>query len=98
MILQAGIYDLVGYVVYEIDGGLYKNVFHNGSIDVLENGGFVKGETIFLCSLGLGILGLLGMWAYSQAQNFLKVLVSFLRQVVTLWTKTVSDNYTLNLI
>ncbi|XP_024376631.2 translocon-associated protein subunit alpha isoform X2 [Physcomitrium patens] len=71
-LLQAGIYDLVGYVVYEIDGGLYKNVFHNGSIDVLENGGFVKGETIFLCSLGLGILGLLGMWAYSQAQNFLK--------------------------
>lgn len=54
----------MGYVVYEIDGGFYKNVFYNGFIDVLENGGFVKGEIIFFCSLGLGILGFFGMWVY----------------------------------
>jgi hypothetical protein len=62
--------------VYELDGKVYRNVFHNGTIDVVEGGSFVKGETIFLSSLGLGLLGLLGMWAYSKVQEFIKVLVT----------------------
>ncbi|KAG0595551.1 hypothetical protein M758_UG176300 [Ceratodon purpureus] len=70
--LQPGIYDLVGHVVYEMDGKVYRNVFHNGTIDVVEGGMFVKGETIFLSSLGLGFLGLLGMWAYAKVQEFIK--------------------------
>lgn len=74
--LQPGSYDLVGHVVYELDGKVYRNVFHNGTIDVVEGGSFVKGETIFLSSLGLGLLGLLGMWAYSKVQEFIKVMVT----------------------
>ncbi|KAG0572976.1 hypothetical protein KC19_VG138200, partial [Ceratodon purpureus] len=70
--LQPGSYDLVGHVVYEMDGKVYRNVFHNGTIDVVEGGMFVKGETIFLSSLGLGLLGLVGMWAYTKVQEFIK--------------------------
>ena len=62
--------------MYELDGKAYRNVFHNGTIDVVEGGSFIKGETIFLSTLGLGLLGLLGMWAYSKVQEFIKVLVS----------------------
>jgi translocon-associated protein subunit alpha len=70
--LQPGRYDLVGHVVYEMDGNVYRNVFHNGTIDVVEGGSFVKGETIFLSSLGLGLLGLIGMWIHSKVQEFIK--------------------------
>jgi translocon-associated protein subunit alpha len=73
VVVQPGSYDLVGQVVYEVDGKAHKNVFHNGTIDVVEAGFFVKGETIFLLTLGLGLLGLLGMWAYSKVQEFIKV-------------------------
>lgn len=72
--MQPGSYDLVGHVVYEVDGKVHKNVFHNGTIDVVEAGFFLKGETIFLSTLGLGLLGFLGMWAYSKVQEFIKVV------------------------
>jgi len=73
VIVQPGNYDFVGHVVYEVEGKAHRNVFHNGTIDVVEAGFFVKGETVFLLTLGLGLLGLLGMWAYSKVQEFIKV-------------------------
>lgn len=50
--------------MYEVDGKVYKNVFYNGMIDVVEVGFFLKGEIIFLLILGLGLLGFFGMWVY----------------------------------
>lgn len=73
VVVQPGAYDLVGHVVYEVDGKAHRSVFHNGTIDVAEAGFFVKGETIFLSLFGLGLLGLLGMWAYSKVQELIKV-------------------------
>lgn len=71
--LQPGSYDLVGHVVYEVDGKAHRSVFHNGTIDVAEAGYLPKGETIFLSLFGLGFLGLLGMWTYSKVQESIKV-------------------------
>lgn len=70
--LQPGTFDLVGSVFYELDNQLYKSVFYNGTVEVVEPSGFVSGETMFLVTLGLGLLGLLGMWAYAQVQKFSK--------------------------
>jgi translocon-associated protein subunit alpha len=91
--LQPGSYDFVGLVVYEVDNKAYKNVFHNGTIDVVEAGFFVKGETVFLLTLGLGLLGLLGMWAYSKVQEFIKKQKRSSKKVET-GTRTSSDAHT----
>lgn len=64
----------MGSVFYELDNQLYKSVFYNSTVEVVEPSGFVSGETMFLVTLGLGLLGLLGMWAYAQVQKFSKVL------------------------
>ena len=56
-------------VVYELNNQLHKSVFYNGILEVVEASGFVSGETLFLVTLGLGLLGLLGMWAYAQVQR-----------------------------
>ncbi|KAH8940119.1 hypothetical protein BDL97_15G072500 [Sphagnum fallax] len=70
--LQPGSFDLVASVVYELGEQLHKSVFYNGTVEVVEASGFVSGETVFLITLGLGLLGLLGMWVYSQVQRLSK--------------------------
>jgi len=70
--LQPGAYDLVGYIVYEIDQHHYQNVFYNGTIEVVEVGGFLSVESVFLITLGIALLGLLGLWAYGQVQQLSK--------------------------
>lgn len=37
-----------------------------------EVSGFLSGETLFLVTLGLGMLGLLSMWIYGQFQKLSK--------------------------
>ncbi|XP_076910294.1 translocon-associated protein subunit alpha-like [Bidens hawaiensis] len=66
--LQPGTFDLVGTITYEIDQKLYQNTFYNGTIEVTESGGLVSVETVFLVSLGLALLVLLGLWVRSQLQ------------------------------
>ncbi|KAK9052060.1 hypothetical protein SSX86_028688 [Deinandra increscens subsp. villosa] len=66
--LQPGTFDLVGTIVYEIDQLPYQNVFYNGTIEVTEAGGLVSVETVFLVSLGLALLVLLGLWVRTQLQ------------------------------
>jgi translocon-associated protein subunit alpha len=88
--LQPGSYDLVGHVVYEVEGKPHRSVFHNGTIDVAEAGYLPKGETIFLSLFGLGLLGLLGMWAYSKVQEFIKKMKRSNKKVET-GTRTSSD-------
>ncbi|KAJ0971022.1 hypothetical protein J5N97_018981 [Dioscorea zingiberensis] len=70
--LQPGSFDLVGTIVYEIDQQPYQNIFYNGTIEVVEAGNFLSIESVFLVTLGLALLGLFGVWAYSQVQHFSK--------------------------
>lgn len=73
-LLQPGTFDLVGTIVYEIDNLPYQNTFYNGTIEVTEAGGLISVETVFLVSLGLALLVLLGLWVRGQIQNLSKVL------------------------
>ncbi|KAI3698829.1 hypothetical protein L2E82_42684 [Cichorium intybus] len=84
--LQPGTFDLVGTIVYEIDQLPYQNTFYNGTIEVTEAGGLVSVETVFLVSLGLGLLILLGLWVRGQLQNLSKKTK---RVKVEVGTKTV---------
>jgi translocon-associated protein subunit alpha len=82
--LQPGAYDLVGYIVYEIDQHPYQNVFYNGTIEVVEAGGLLSVESVFLITLGFALLGLFGLWAYGQVQQLSKVSLCsiFLRVII----------------
>jgi hypothetical protein len=83
--LQPGAYDLVGYIVYEIDQHPYQNVFYNGTVEVIEAGGLLSVESVFLITLGIALLGLFGLWAYGQVQQLSKVSLcsKFLRVICT---------------
>ncbi|WOK98223.1 translocon-associated protein subunit alpha [Canna indica] len=70
--LQPGSFDLVGTIVYEIEQQPYQNVFYNGTIEVAEAGGFLTIESVFLVTLGLALVGLLGLWVYGQIQQLSK--------------------------
>ncbi|KAJ0968705.1 hypothetical protein J5N97_021582 [Dioscorea zingiberensis] len=70
--LQPGSFDLVGTIVYEIDQQPYQSTFYNGSIEVVEAGGFLSVESVFLVTLGAALVGIFGLWAYGQIQHFSK--------------------------
>ncbi|ERN13451.1 translocon-associated protein subunit alpha [Amborella trichopoda] len=70
--LQPGSFDLVGTIMYEVDEQQYQSVFYNGTIEVVEAGGFVSVESVFLFTLGLALIGLFGLWIYGQIQNISK--------------------------
>ncbi|XP_062082260.1 translocon-associated protein subunit alpha [Humulus lupulus] len=70
--LQPGTFDLVGTIIYEIDQHPYQNTFYNGTIEVVEAGGFVSVESVFLVTLGIALLVLLVLWVHGQIQNLSK--------------------------
>ncbi|KAJ1415949.1 Translocon-associated protein [Sesbania bispinosa] len=70
--LQAGTFDLVGTILYEIDQHPYQNTFYNGTIEVVEAGAFLSMESVFLVTLGAALLVLLGLWIHGQIQNLSK--------------------------
>jgi translocon-associated protein subunit alpha len=70
--LQPGTFDLVGTIVYEIDEQPYKSTFYNGTIEVIEAGGAITVESVFLISLGIAVLILVGVWIRTQLQNLSK--------------------------
>ncbi|KAL5985990.1 hypothetical protein ACLOJK_027980 [Asimina triloba] len=70
--LQPGAFDLVGTILYEVDQQLHQSVFYNGTIEVVEAGGFLSMESVFLITLGIALLGLLGLWVHGQIQNLSK--------------------------
>ncbi|CAL9060838.1 unnamed protein product [Musa banksii] len=70
--LQPGSFDLVGTIVYEIDQQPYQSIFYNGTVEVVEAGGFLSIESVFLVTLGVALIGFLGLWAYGQIQQFSK--------------------------
>ncbi|KAH1122392.1 hypothetical protein J1N35_005552 [Gossypium stocksii] len=70
--LQPGTFDLVGTIVYEIDQKPYQNTFYNGTVEVVEAGGFLSVESIFLVTLGIALLVLLALWLHGQFQRTTK--------------------------
>ncbi|GLT77816.1 hypothetical protein SLA2020_493730 [Shorea laevis] len=70
--LQPGTFDLVGTIVYEIDQYPFQSTFYNGTIEVVESGGFLSIESVFLVTLGLALLFLLGLWLHGQFQRISK--------------------------
>ncbi|OAY52375.1 translocon-associated protein subunit alpha [Manihot esculenta] len=70
--LQPGSFDLVGTIFYEIDQHPYQSTFYNGTIEVVESGGFLSVESVFLVTLGFALLVLLGLWIHGQIQNLSK--------------------------
>ncbi|KAL1324463.1 hypothetical protein HN51_034637 [Arachis hypogaea] len=70
--LQPGTFDLVGTILYEIDQHPYQNTFFNGTIEVAEAGGFLSMESVFLVTLGIALLVLLGLWIHGQIQHLSK--------------------------
>lgn len=74
-ILQPGTFDLVGTIIYEIDQSPYQSTFYNGTIEVVEAGGFLSIESVFLVTLGIALLFLFGLWVHGQIQHLSKVLI-----------------------
>ncbi|KAJ9132739.1 hypothetical protein P3X46_033576 [Hevea brasiliensis] len=70
--LQPGSFDIVGTIYYEIDQHPYQSTFYNGTIEVVESGGFLSIESVFLVTLGIALLVLLGLWIHGQIQNLSK--------------------------
>ncbi|KAK4562399.1 hypothetical protein RGQ29_005044 [Quercus rubra] len=70
--LQPGTFDLVGTIIYEIDQNPYQNTFYNGTIEVVEAGAFLSIESVFLVTLAIALLVLLGIWIRGQIQNLSK--------------------------
>ncbi|MBA0683074.1 hypothetical protein Goari_024750, partial [Gossypium aridum] len=53
---EPGTFDLVGNIFYEIDQHPYQSTFYNGTIEVVEAGGFLSVESVFLVTLGIALL------------------------------------------
>ncbi|XP_039019280.1 translocon-associated protein subunit alpha-like isoform X1 [Hibiscus syriacus] len=70
--VQAGTFDLVGTIIYEIDQQPFQSIFYNGTIEVAEAGGFLSVESVFLVTLGIALLVLLGLWLHGQFQRISK--------------------------
>lgn len=73
--IQPGTFDLVGTIIYEIDEQPYQNTFYNGTIEVVEAGGLISIESVFLITLGFALLVLLVLWVQGQIQNISKVKI-----------------------
>ncbi|KAE8672868.1 Translocon-associated protein subunit alpha [Hibiscus syriacus] len=57
---------------FAIDQHPYQNTFYNGTIEVVEAGGFLSVESVFLVTLGIALLVLLGLWIQGQFQRISK--------------------------
>ncbi|XP_045792068.1 translocon-associated protein subunit alpha-like [Trifolium pratense] len=71
-LLQPGSFDLVGTIIYEIDEHPYQSTFFNGTVEVVEYVGFLSIESVFLVTLGIALLVLLGLWIHGHVQNLSK--------------------------
>lgn len=57
---------------YTVGGVPHASAAFNGTVELVEPRGVIAGESVFLASLLLGLLGLGGMWGYSQLQKLSK--------------------------
>lgn len=70
--LQAGGFDLVGTIVYEIDGKPYQSIFYNGTIEVVEDGPLFRMESVFLSGLLISLIVLLIIYIKNGVRNMTK--------------------------
>ncbi|CAN1259540.1 Translocon-associated protein subunit alpha [Linum perenne] len=70
--LQAGTFDLVGTIIYEIDQQPYQSTFYNGTVEVVEVGNLLSMESVLLITLGSALVVLFGIWIHGQIQNLSK--------------------------
>ena len=66
-------FGLATFIVYEVDGEDFVSPAYNATIEITEPSGSVSGEAVFLGLLATALLGLAGMWAYTQLQKISKV-------------------------
>ncbi|XP_023553718.1 translocon-associated protein subunit alpha-like [Cucurbita pepo subsp. pepo] len=90
--LQPGNFDLVGTIFYEIDQTAYQSVFFNGTIEVVEASGLISMETVFLVTLGIALLVLLGLWIHGQIQQKLSKKPKRVASKVEVGTKTIDTS------
>ncbi|KAG6588995.1 translocon-associated protein subunit alpha-like [Cucurbita moschata] len=90
--LQPGNFDLVGTIYYEIDQNAYQSIFYNGTIEVIEASGFISIETVFLVTLGIALLVMLGLWIHGLVQQKLSKKPKRAASKVEVGTKTVDTS------
>ncbi|GBG72674.1 hypothetical protein CBR_g12244 [Chara braunii] len=89
--LQPREYSLVATVFYEVDGQPHSAVFYNGTIEIVEPSGVFSGETLFLVTLGIAVITLIGMWLHQQFQRFTKNQRSIRPKKIEMGTKTLDE-------
>ncbi|CAN1300969.1 Translocon-associated protein subunit alpha [Linum perenne] len=70
--LQAGSFDLVGTIIYEIGQHPYQSTFYNGTVEVVESVDFNM-ESVFLVTLGIALLIQFGLWIDAKMRIVSKV-------------------------
>lgn len=73
MFVQAGAFDLVGTIIYEIDGKPYQSTFYNGTIEVVEDGPLFRMESVFLSGLLIFVIVLLAIYIQNGLKHMTKV-------------------------
>ncbi|KAL1205807.1 Translocon-associated protein subunit alpha [Cardamine amara subsp. amara] len=70
--LQAGAFDLVGTIIYEIDGKPYQSTFYNGTIEVVEDGPLFRMESVFLSGLLISVIVFLIVYIQNSLRHMTK--------------------------
>lgn len=97
LFVQPGTFDLVGAIIYEIDQNTYQSTFYNGTIEVVEAGNVLSIESVFLVTLGIALLVLLGVWIRGQIKNLSKVF-TFNSSIISCINYISEDKYQRSLI
>lgn len=71
--MQAGAFDLVGTIIYEIDGKPYQSTFYNGTIEVVEDGPLFRMESVFLSGLLISVIIVLIIYIQNGLRHMTKV-------------------------
>ncbi|VVB15734.1 unnamed protein product [Arabis nemorensis] len=70
--LQAGAFDLVGTIIYEIDGKPYQSTFYNGTIEVIEDGPLFRMESVFLSGVLISVIIVLIIYIQNGLRHMTK--------------------------
>lgn len=70
--LEAGAFDLVGTIVYEMDGKPYQSIFYNGTIEVVEDGPLFRMESVFLSGLLISLIVVLIIYIQNGLRHMTK--------------------------
>ncbi|XP_013688074.1 translocon-associated protein subunit alpha-like isoform X2 [Brassica napus] len=68
----AGAFDLVGTIVYEMDGKPYQSIFYNGTVEVVEDGPLFRMESVFLSGLLISLIVVLIIYIQNGLRHMTK--------------------------